>query len=242
MTAKRGQFASATGRPHLRRLRALLCILLACFSAACLHAAGQTLTLTFATPQTAGICGMRPFWDRPVVLRRTASEYATNAATRRCPPCRLGRRFNWNVASSCWTAGSVYDDPRPGAIVFDAVQRSLLLRFPESAQKIADAVNRGYAIEKVELLLPFDGTETAPLGYRRPSAATAEALEYPHPALACRRLAVAQTLARGLRGWPHFQRLSSMAPAIGKNMARRIPKLTVTRSEFGPAEVSLTAQ
>ncbi len=81
-----------------------------------------------------------------------------------------GGEFCWDEALAHWTTTVNSDAQLPGAIVFDGVQRSLLLRFPDSAQKIADTVNKGYAIQKVELLLPFDGTETSPLGYRRPAA------------------------------------------------------------------------
>jgi len=52
-----------------------------------------------------------------------------------------------------------WDKPFPGSLAFDAVHRSLLVRFPGAAEKIAEQVNKHYAIAKVELVLPFKETE-----------------------------------------------------------------------------------
>jgi hypothetical protein len=53
-----------------------------------------------------------------------------------------------------------WDTPQPGAQVFDAVHRSLLVRFPGAAEDTAARLRSGYAIQKVELVLPFQKTDT----------------------------------------------------------------------------------
>lgn len=64
---------------------------------------------------------------------------------------------------------AAWDQPSPNALVFDAVHRSLLIRFPRAAEKLAEALAEGFAIEKAELVLPFKDTElyTAEAGYRQ---------------------------------------------------------------------------
>lgn len=52
-----------------------------------------------------------------------------------------------------------WDIPQPGALVFDAVHRSLLVRFPGSAEAIAAKLKDGYMVQKVELVLPFNKTD-----------------------------------------------------------------------------------
>lgn len=52
-----------------------------------------------------------------------------------------------------------WDTPQPGALVFDAVHRSLLVRFPGAAARIAERIEGGAAIAKVELVLPFQKTD-----------------------------------------------------------------------------------
>jgi len=55
-----------------------------------------------------------------------------------------------------------WDMPLPGEMVFDAVHRSLLVRFPGAAEKIAAQAAKGYKVDQVELLLPFEDTEFDP--------------------------------------------------------------------------------
>ncbi|MHB9131447.1 MAG: hypothetical protein ACYDBB_10200 [Armatimonadota bacterium] len=52
-----------------------------------------------------------------------------------------------------------WDRPQPDALVFDAVHRSLLVRFPGAAEIIAAQVAKGQQIEKIELVLSFHDTE-----------------------------------------------------------------------------------
>ena len=52
-----------------------------------------------------------------------------------------------------------WDTPQPGALVFDAVHRSLLVRFPGAAEEILDRLKEGYTVSKIELVLPFAKTD-----------------------------------------------------------------------------------
>ncbi len=63
-----------------------------------------------------------------------------------------------------WTLKDRGNGSRPAAICFDALRRFLLVRFPDSADKIAQQIGAGLAIEKVELILPFKDEELWPDG------------------------------------------------------------------------------
>ncbi|MHB9133361.1 MAG: hypothetical protein ACYDBB_20025 [Armatimonadota bacterium] len=52
-----------------------------------------------------------------------------------------------------------WDTPQPDSRVFDAVHRSLLVRFPGMAEQVAAQIARGYTVQKVELVMPFKATE-----------------------------------------------------------------------------------
>ena len=118
--------------------------------------AGET-TRTFEKPRLAGISGFRSLWDTPVVLD-------ANGPTEVCDQGRFGKG-----PRAVWAPGKRGGGARPGAIVFDAVHRSLLVRFPGSARAIAETIVAGRAVRKVELLLTFRGTEYWPEGYILPS-------------------------------------------------------------------------
>ncbi len=62
-----------------------------------------------------------------------------------------------------------WDTPLPGALVFDAVHRSLLVRFPQAAERLADQLNKRYRVQKVELVLPLKEVElyTGSVGYNQ---------------------------------------------------------------------------
>jgi hypothetical protein len=113
-----------------------------------LHA-GETV-LTVDAAEVAGISGFRELWNQPVVL-------AEDGAT----VVKGSKRFGSSPVGK-WSAGEA------GAIVCDAVHRSVLVRFPESATAIAAKIKQGYSIAKVELVLPFKHTEFFPLRYDRP--------------------------------------------------------------------------
>lgn len=58
---------------------------------------------------------------------------------------------------------------KPGALVFDAQHRSLLVRFPGAAPQIGAQMAKGYAVSKAEVLLSFRDTELWPEGYKEPA-------------------------------------------------------------------------
>lgn len=107
--------------------------------------------LVLDTPELAGISGLREMWDRPIVLRE-------DGKLREIDKGRFGK-----APSAVWNEGS------PGAIAFDAVHRSLLVRFPGSAAKIAEKLASGLKIVSAELVIPFKAAELWPIGYLEPA-------------------------------------------------------------------------
>jgi hypothetical protein len=53
----------------------------------------------------------------------------------------------------------------PGGTTVDAVHRSVLLRFPNAAEDIADLLRRGRVLVRAELSLGYSGYEIVPDGY-----------------------------------------------------------------------------
>ena len=118
---------------------------------------GGAESLTLDQPQLAGISGFRAFWNTPIVLAGDG----LIVETKRTPG---GTGLN-----AVWAPEHRNSGVKPGAIVFDAVHRSVLVRFPGSAQRIVEEVRKGYGIEKVELVLPHRATELWAEGYTEPS-------------------------------------------------------------------------
>lgn len=115
------------------------------------------LDLIFAEPETAGISGSPAYWNTPVVL-------AENGASRVIDRGEFGA-----APSAIWDPAERRDGRQPGALVFDALHRSLLVRFPGSAEAVAEKLRQGYAIKRVELELPFRDTEFWPFDYVTPA-------------------------------------------------------------------------
>ncbi len=113
-------------------------------------------TLTFDQPQLAGISGFRAFWDAPVVLGADGLIVETKHS-----PGGTGPTAVWSPDQG--TGGA-----QPGAIVCDVVHRSVLVRFPGSAQRIAEELRQGFAVEKVELVLSRRATGLWAEGYSLP--------------------------------------------------------------------------
>ncbi len=133
--------------------------------------------LVLKQSETAGISGLRPFWDRPVVLTEDgATAELARGDVLKGTAAIWGKELEWHTGYGRWM--EVVDpnykakpwDSTPGAIAFDAVHRSLLVRFPGCAQTIADRINQGQSVAKVELVLPFRGTECMTPGYEAPSS------------------------------------------------------------------------
>ncbi len=128
--------------------------------AAALAAGARAETLTFDQPECAGMSGFRAHWDQPIPVTENGSRLLKdNVITNR------GQTAVW---------GSV----KPGPLAFDAVHRSLLVRFPGAAQKLAEALAAGKAIEKVELVLPFLDEELWPAGSGGADYPTADGYRY----------------------------------------------------------------
>ena len=108
------------------------------------------VTITLDRPQTAGMCGFRGMWDTPIILDENGPTEVKDAVVK-----DRGATAVWSPARR---------GGKPGALAFDALQRSLLVRFPDAAEKVAEQINKGYVVQKVELVLPFKDTELWPPG------------------------------------------------------------------------------
>jgi len=86
--------------------------------------AAEPVTLVLDRPETAGISGFRQMWNTPVVLS------AGGAAE------MVDKQFFGKAPSAVWSAEKRNGGEQPGALVFDAVHRSMLVRFPDAAGKI----------------------------------------------------------------------------------------------------------
>jgi len=95
----------------------------------------------------AGISGFRADWNRPVPL---AADGATKIRHDESAGFGGGLVADW------------HDPIKPGALACDAVHRSLLVRFPGAAERIATALGAGKTIVRAELILPYRGTEIFP--------------------------------------------------------------------------------
>ena len=61
--------------------------------------------------------------------------------------------------------GRKWDTPLPGGTTVDAVHRSVLLRFPNAATAIADALRQGRVLAKAQLVLTYTDYEIVPEDY-----------------------------------------------------------------------------
>jgi hypothetical protein len=73
--------------------------------------------------------------------------------------------LTFEKAETAGIDGREWDMSFPGAMAVDAVHRSVLLRFPSTAEAIKAQLDLGLRIEKVEIVLDYDGTEIVPNGY-----------------------------------------------------------------------------
>ena len=112
--------------------------------------AAQDTIITFDQPQTAGISGFRSHWNLPIPLSEDGTVKFVDSVIKGRGPTAV-----WSQAGRLG---------KPGVIAFDALNRSLLVRFPGSAAAILNRVRQGYAISKIELVLPYRDTELWPPG------------------------------------------------------------------------------
>ena len=136
--------------PRLRSVAPGLLFLLA--SALWCGRTAAAADLTLGKPEAAGICGYRAMWDTPVVLAEEGVRRLKDRVVKDRSP------------TAPWAPGLREKGAKPAALSFDALHRSLLVRFPGSAEQIAAQVAKGYRIEKAELVLPFKDTELWPEG------------------------------------------------------------------------------
>ncbi len=105
-------------------------------------------TLIVEEPQLAGISGFRVMWDEYVPLAEDGAVAYTDSQIKDAHP------------TAVWAPAGRGD--QPGAIAIDALQRSVLVRFPLAAEQIAGKISEGFAIRRVELVLPFRDHELWP--------------------------------------------------------------------------------
>ena len=126
------------------RLSCLLAILLLAFALVTAPVAAETIEITAA--ECAGMSGFRAHWDRTI------------------PVAEDGERIQRDAVVKDRGQTAVWGGEKPGPLAFDAVHRSLLVRFPGAAKEIAAALKSGKEIEKVELVLPHLDEELWPTG------------------------------------------------------------------------------
>jgi len=134
----------------MRSLKALIQFAIVLAAVALTAGAEENVTLVVEQPQVAGICGFRTLWDTPLVLDENGATEFTDSVWKDKSPTAV-----WSPAKR---------GVKSAAIAFDALQRSMLVRFPDCAEKIAEQIAKGYAIKKAELVLPFKDTELWPPG------------------------------------------------------------------------------
>jgi hypothetical protein len=123
-----------------------------------LHAgAAEPLTLKLDSPQTAGICGYRKMWDQSVMTGPEGLRVIIE-------PLDKDYAIKDRGGVAPWAAPTLATAGKSAALAFDAIHRTLLVRFPDAAEKIAAQINLGYKIEKLELVLPFLDEELWPEG------------------------------------------------------------------------------
>src|ERR1035437_5068840 len=123
-------------RPDLGRsimsIKTLNLLVLACLFANPVLA--QDTVLIFDHPQTAGISGFRADWNIPIPLSEDGATHFVDSVIKGRSPTAV-----WSPARR---------GPRPGVLAFDALNRSLLVRFPGSSTAILNQLQQGYRSEE----------------------------------------------------------------------------------------------
>jgi hypothetical protein len=116
-------------------------------------AVGEVETVVFEQTQTAGISGFRKMWDTPVVLSEQGVPAKTVPAVNGSAN-GPGLQAVWNPEDSLRNNGAV-----DGTLVFDAIHRSMLVRFPGFAQTVATKISQGKVVKNAYIELQQIGTE-----------------------------------------------------------------------------------
>jgi hypothetical protein len=111
-----------------------------------------TEQLVIEGAECAGISGFRADWNRPIPLAADGATIMNDKGSSGKGPVAV-----WN------------DPTNSGAIACDAVHRSLLVRFPGAAERIAEILNQGKTITRAELVMPYLGAELFPPQYTDPA-------------------------------------------------------------------------
>ena len=152
----------------MKSTRALTLLTLTGSLLACsLFGASAAEQLTIDAPQTMGMSMFRAHWDQPIPL---AEGGATGAWNHKDIISKQGRG-----SYAVWSEEKRKGEP--GALAFDALNRSAVVRFPNAAEKIAALINAGKKIDKVEIVLPFLDEELFPVA-KQPDWPQSDAYDY----------------------------------------------------------------
>lgn len=133
----------------------VISILLTNLSPVSIYADSSTEVLYFNYYEAAGMSAFRDMWNVPVV----ASENGMTVS--------VSKSSNGTADSAIWSPGT--RGAKNGALVFDAVNRNLLVRFPGFSNEIVSLLAQGKSIDKIELVIPYRGTELWPEKYNDPA-------------------------------------------------------------------------
>ncbi|MGB2819724.1 MAG: hypothetical protein WBF17_01990 [Phycisphaerae bacterium] len=202
--------------------------------------AAETITIALAKPELAGISGLRVLWDHPVVLSEDgATEPMERGNQLQAPAAVWGGEWGWHRHLNYWHVDKRRAERRsqPGPIVFDAVHRRLLVRFPDAAERIAAQLARGWVVSKAELILPFAGTEKLARGYKEPTSFIRDIWDKHAPRWHAVAWALRKPWTADAKIGPTFNAYINGAGYWRKHCAQDTTHDRYPR-QFGPAEVS----
>ncbi|MFI5001787.1 MAG: hypothetical protein ACHQK9_18045, partial [Reyranellales bacterium] len=104
--------------------------------------------------------------DLPNVSRRRLLASGASLISATSPSlAQTGEVFEVTGHQTATIDGRLWDKPIVGGTTFDAVHRSVLLRFPTAADDIANLLRQGRVLVRAELSLSYGGYEIVPDGY-----------------------------------------------------------------------------
>ncbi|MGA2616899.1 MAG: hypothetical protein ABSF26_04760 [Thermoguttaceae bacterium] len=203
---------------------ALVAVVALCNIGLTAHAV-ENVTVVIEQSETAVISGFRKAWDTSIIV--------DSAKTPGTKPLILPTAPAQNIAAA-----------KPPAMVFDAAHRSLLVRFPGAAEKIAEQLAKGMAVHKVDLFLPFDKTEieeSTQAGYNlRTSFGAGDLFRRVQPQWHAVAWALRKPWTADKDLGPTFNAYVNGSGFWGKYGAQDTQKDRIAK-QFGPAEVSTKA-
>jgi len=127
-------------------------VLVLCACVACAANGGEAVVIEIDNPETAGICGFRELWDKPILLGTDGPMEVKDSVIKD------------KMLTATWDPARLDGGTKPAQMAFDAIHRTMLVRFPGAAERIVEQINRGFAISKAELVLQHRDTELWPMG------------------------------------------------------------------------------